>query len=283
VVSPPTGGSNHVSIIEDMVDSVNRPTVATLIGQLWFGIPDWIKKHRIDRPPDNFTNMEHTMKFFTILIIALCTFSSVCAQDIDLSSKSAKVRIGDVDISITKAPFMQGDWELSMTGTIGKTSSTTISTMDSYGYENKSSKMYGTLSLTAGYYIIDQLSVEPEINYFAYEGAPPGESVLLNLSYTYPIRHSIVALFIRGGYGLGNASSVLGIPDVIIHCSDNFDVKTFNAGAGVKLIIAQNVALRIEMNYRLQTYTQDYSGYSSYSVENKNSAVKLFVGISVLL
>jgi hypothetical protein len=223
------------------------------------------------------------MKTLIILIVTLCTVSFVQAQDIDISSKSAKVRIGDVDISIKKAPFMQGDWELSMTGTIGKSTNTTTSTAASYSWGDESSKMYGTLSLTAGYYIIDQFSVEPEINYFAYEGAPPGESILLNLSYTYPLKHSIVALFIRGGYGLGNATSFLGIPDVIIRSSDNFDVKTYNAGAGVKLIIAQNVALRIEMNYRLQTYTQDYSGFTSYSFENKNSVMKLFVGFSVLL
>jgi opacity protein-like surface antigen len=220
------------------------------------------------------------MKTLIILIIALYTVSTVQAQDIDISSKSAKVRIGDVDISIQRAPFMQGDWELSMTGTIGK-STRSVSSPSPYGsWGNESSTTYGTLSLTAGYYIIDQLSIEPEINFLAYEGEPPGESVLLNLSYTYPIPHSIVAPFIRGGYGLGNATSFLGIPDLAIHSTDNFDIKTLNAGAGVKLIVAQNVALRIEINYRNQTYTLEDI---SYSLDYKYSTVELFIGFSVLL
>ncbi|MGD0337957.1 MAG: outer membrane beta-barrel protein [Bacteroidota bacterium] len=224
------------------------------------------------------------MKNFIIhTIISLSMISLVHAQDIEISSKSAKARIGDIDISVKKGPFMQGDWELTMSGALGQYTTKTTTSMNSWNYGNESKENFATISLTAGYYFIDWLSLEPEVNLFAYEGGQPGESVLLNLSFTYPLEHSIVAPFIRGGFGLGNAGFITGNLPFSSFVSDKFDVKTFNAGAGVKLLIAQSVALKIELNYRYQTYTENYTGCILYSVNNKNSMIRLFVGFSVLL
>jgi opacity protein-like surface antigen len=221
-------------------------------------------------------------KLLYLTVIALCTIPSIHAQDVDISSESAKLRIGDVDISVRRAPFMKGDWELSLSGAVGKYSSETSTSGGDWKYSDESSRFYATLSLTAGYFLIDRLSLEPEVNFFTYEGGPPAESIILNLSYTHPFEHSIIALFIRGGYGLGNGSSVFGISDIPVHSTDGFKVKTVNAGTGVKLLVAQNVALRIELNYQYQFYTQNYGNYSSFSTDNSNSTLRLCFGFSIL-
>jgi hypothetical protein len=226
---------------------------------------------------------DNTMKNFIIIIIMLFMIPIVHAQDIDLSSTSAKVRIGDLDISLRKAPFMQGDWELTTAGAFGSMSRKTSSSAGSYKYSNESSSNYAFLSLMADYYIIDRLSIEPEISLLAVKDAKPGETILLNVSYTQPLGNSIVALFIRGGYGLGNASSIPIMPELPIQMTDGFKVNTINAGGGVKLLIAQGVALRIEVNYKYQTCTYDFGGGYPAKYDYTYSIIRCYFGLSALL
>jgi hypothetical protein len=224
------------------------------------------------------------MKTLIILIIALCTVSTVQAQDIDISSKSAKVRIGDVDISITKAPFMQGDWELSMMGSVGSTTSKESYISTNYTSTDEILTQYMFLSLTAGFFLLDRISIEPEISLLATGREKPAQSFLLNLSYTYPLANTNTAIFIRGGYGLGNGSSILMDSGIPIRQTDGLDIKIINAGAGVKFLIAQGAGLRIEVNYRQHTYSLDRdNGSTSYTIEDKDSVVRCCFGFSVLL
>jgi hypothetical protein len=224
------------------------------------------------------------MKVFSILIMALCTVPFVQAQDIDISSKSAKVRIGDVDISITRPPFMQGDWELSMTGSLGSVKSEN-SYPNLYYPTVESSLQYVFLSFSTGYFLLDHFSIEPEISLLAIENSKPAQSILFNLSYTYQVGNSNTALFLRGGYGLGNGLTYQIGTVIQTRYSTDFDFKIINAGVGVKYLVAQGAALRIELNYRQQKYSEKRSDgpESSITTETKDSIIHLCFGFSVLL
>lgn len=222
--------------------------------------------------------------FIIVIIIPIFMISIVHAQDIEISAESVKARIGDVDISVKKAPFMQGDWELTTSGSFGSISSKISDSYGTYSYSEESTSNYSFISLMTGYYIVDRLSIEPEFSLLAMKDTKPGESILLNVSFTQPLGKSNVALFVRGGYGLGNATSIPLIPDVPIRVSDGLKVNTINAGGGVKLLIAQGVALRIEVNYRYQTYTEDYGpGPEYYSANYDYSIFRFYFGLSALL
>ena len=225
-----------------------------------------------------------TMKLFTFLTFVLFMASYVRAQDVDVSSKSATIRIGDIDISVKKAPFMQGDWELSMVGSVGSMTSKSSYTSAVYSSTGESSTQYVFLSATAGYYLADRISIEPELSLIATGDEKPAQSILLNLSYTYPLANTNIAIFIRGGYGLGNGTTILLESGIPLRQTDGLDINTINAGAGAKFLIAQGAALRLEVNYRQQTYSHDGgSGSYSYSIENKNSVIRCCLGFSVLL
>ncbi len=228
------------------------------------------------------------MKTCMIAVVLVCFFHFASAQDIDISSGSIKGRIGEVDISIKKLPFLQGSWELATSGTFGS-----LSTKQSYNLSypgnaststSESTLQYAYISATAGYYLIDGLSIEPEFAILATEQTKPGQSALLNLSYTYLIKQTAVAPYIRAGYGLGNSASIVVVPELPAHSSSDFDVKTINVGAGVKFLVAQGAAIRIEVNYKRQNYTENFNYASiSSSREYTYSSTRLWFGVSILL
>jgi opacity protein-like surface antigen len=181
------------------------------------------------------------------------------------------------------AQFEQGTVEMSLTGTAGyqKVSvsggSTSSSSSESLGY------LY--LNTTFGYYLTDGLSLEPQLGTFLMENEPPSESILLNLSYTKPITNTSVALFCRIGYGLGNAISYVALGMAPLRMTNDWDVQIFNMGGGLKILVAENIALRAELNYRSETYDLRDVLYSNTSsdIEYTFSNTALLFGFSVLL
>jgi opacity protein-like surface antigen len=182
--------------------------------------------------------------------------------------------------SIGFAQFEKNNVELSFSGSMG---SWTVKVAPSYGSSSQSqSYTYIYLTTVVDYYLIDGLSLEPEIGFYAIQQNSPSQSILMNLSYTSRIPNSMIALFLRGGYGIGNAITVAPYGNSPWYTSDKWNVNLINAGAGVKILLNENVALRIEANYRRDSFTQSATTYSS-SADFSYSDVALLFGFSILL
>lgn len=181
------------------------------------------------------------------------------------------------------AQFQKGDVELSLSGSLGKVSSSS----SGFG-SNSSSESFLLLSVSPGYYFGRGFSIEPEVGLLAVEDEEPGVSLIGNIAYTHRIPESDVALFLCVGYGVSNALSFPVPGGIPFRMSNEFDITVFNVGGGLKYVIKDAVALRLELNYRNHSWMQEYSyyGYSgptSYTLERSYSHIGLLVGFSVLL
>jgi hypothetical protein len=186
-------------------------------------------------------------------------------------------------LSVAFAQFEKGTVEMSLTGTAGYQK---ISNSGGTMYSSSSESLgYLYLNTTFGYYLTDGLSLEPELGTFFLENEPPSESILLNLSYTKSITNTSVALFCRAGYGLGNALSYVALGMVPLRITNGWDVHIFNIGGGLKILVAENIALRVELNYRSETYDIKDGLYinTTSNIEYTYSNTALLFGFSFLL
>jgi opacity protein-like surface antigen len=181
---------------------------------------------------------------------------------------------------MSSAQFKKGDVELSFSGSLGS-NTITESSSGGYSFSNSSTEKYLFFSVSPGYYLLDGLSVEPEISFTANQHEQPAQYLLLNLSYTYLLPNSREALFLRAGYGISNSVQMPVLGAAVVHTSDKFNVGVLNLGAGAKFLVTQSVILRAEVNYRSHTWSND-EGYG-YSDDYAYSNVGLLVGFSILL
>jgi len=186
------------------------------------------------------------------------------------------------------AQFDSGHVELSLMGTGGYQRQTPATLANDSQFLG-----YAMLNLSVGYYFISGLSVEPQIGFVAIEKSFPSQSTLLNISYTRLIPSSTVALFARVGYGISNSLSPPMLAFVPTRISNKWDVHVLNAGAGTKILIKENVVLRLELNYRKESF-QYQIPIGLYYVDNKaveltkgedftNSYVGMLFGFSFIL
>jgi hypothetical protein len=187
--------------------------------------------------------------------------------------------------AMTAAQVTRGSWELSLSATMGSVASST-----EYTYGGKTStyegdaETYLSLALRPGFFVVDGLSIEPELLWTAIEGDQPAIAVLGGLSYTFAITESPIAPFILVGYGIGN-----GIPitqRLIGRTSSEFDVSALNAGGGLKIFVSPNVAFRAEYRYQRYTWEETPSIYwpSEYVPGPFNHSTtyhNIFIGVSV--
>ncbi len=180
--------------------------------------------------------------------------------------------------SLSNAQFKEGDVELSFSGSIGSWSPP--STPD-YKIESEN---YASFYIVPGYYVVNGLSIEPELGLMAMEKSKPGQYVLMNLSYTYLIPDSKIGCFVRAGYGLANAFEYPFGNGIVVPASDKFNVGVLNLGAGAKFLISSNVLIRAEFNFKQHSWTYEYnSTYYSYSADYKESTLGVVLGFSILL
>ncbi len=185
-------------------------------------------------------------------------------------------------VSSMHAQYRKGDGELMLLGTAGSMSSTTKYTWDDPGIpggESSSSRLYLFLAMTSAYYFINGLAAELELGLRAQKGSVPTQSAILHLAYTRRYGRSIVAWFVRGGYGVSNGSSV-PIYDELNRWSDGFDVGIVSVGAGLKIQPAGRALIRLEANYRMQMYTQELE---FATIEYNTDFIALLVGIGLVL
>jgi hypothetical protein len=180
------------------------------------------------------------------------------------------------------AQYRQGDGELTLLGTLGSvTTSSELTYRDPGipGSKSSSERLYLYLAATPAYYFIDGLSGELELGVRALKGIRPAQSAVLHLSYTQSRRRSMVAWFLRGGYGVANG---LAIPvyENIARVSDGFDVGIVSLGAGLKIRPSGRGVIRIEANYRMQMYeTED----EYFTMDRTVSTIALLLGVGFVL
>lgn len=162
--------------------------------------------------------------------------------------------------------FCQGfmpRWELSL-------STDANSFSDSRGSHNEVS-----FAFRPGLYIVDGLSVEPEVFGGTTKGRAPALNVSGNLSYSYGMGLHTFVPFVLVGYGSGN-----GFPfnEPLQRNANYLSAITFlNAGGGLKVMTLGGRAL-IRLEYRYQAFTADL-----YGIKENVYARRFLVGFSVLL
>ena len=184
--------------------------------------------------------------------------------------------------SMAQAQYRQGDAEFMLLGTAGSvTSSSELKFRDPAipGSTSSSERLYMYVATTPSYYFIDGLSAELELGVRALKGERPAQSAILHLSYTQSRRRSIVAWFLRGGYGVANGLAV-PVYENISRLTEGFDVGVVSLGAGLKLRPGGRGLIRMEVNYRMQMY--ETLG-ESYTMDHTISSIALLLGVGVVL
>ena len=148
--------------------------------------------------------------------------------------------------SVAFCQVEKGSWEMSLAATFGSVSTSRD------GDEGESTSLL-SVAFRPGYYVIDGLSIEPELFWTAIESERPMFSLAANASYTFRPSDANVSPFLLAGYGIGN-----GIPTfqrLMFRASDEMDVSVLNLGGGVKYFLSKDIGLRAE--YRYQRFHQE--------------------------
>jgi hypothetical protein len=176
--------------------------------------------------------------------------------------------------------YKQRDWEFGFALNIGGCSEQTKQTstysdgssQDSYTYDYTEKGFYTHLGVSTGYYIINGLSIEPEFDLNVYNWEISA-SLLANLCYTFYLPQKNIYPYLKLGYGLSTEPGSSNLFEFL-------DIKTINAGFGIKLTYSSGMAFRLEINYRnLSGSNTDY--YSTY--DTTTSVIALSFGASILL
>lgn len=195
-----------------------------------------------------------------------------------------------------RTSFNQGDVEFGFSFNIGMKKTTRKETYVYYNYYDSTKNKYESefsdesiylqIGAGVGYYIIDGLSIEPEMDLILSNG---GYSVSLigNLCYTFYIPKKNIYPYLKFGYGYSNfndfyySNSSRGL-------FGSLNFKTLNAGAGLKLLYSASMAFRMEINYRDISGSNEYSYPANYSSDLNvrdisASVISLSMGISILI
>ncbi len=157
--------------------------------------------------------------------------------------------------------FTQNSWEAGVLINGGLTSTSAYSS-------DPGNSAYFYLNILPAYYILNGFSFEPQITMNFTEHIEPEFNFIGNLSYTYHIKNSGFAPYVKAGYGVSNSVSMQnlsydwqgGSGFKSIYYSDNFDIGVFNSSAGIKFLVNKKTALRGELNYKIYNGNAGYEG-----------------------
>lgn len=185
--------------------------------------------------------------------------------------------------TLSHAQTKQGNWECSASAMAGSLSrSDEVRQGDVLLGTSESSAGYATLALRAGYFVVDRLSVEPEVFVDAVEKWNPAYILSANVTYNYPLEDIRLTPFALVGYGRGNAvPQLLSVPLVIVRFTDGFSIPVLQFGAGGKYMIGDHAALRLE--YRYQHFSYDQSFGAGVTTSTSMHYSNLLLGVSVFI
>jgi hypothetical protein len=198
-----------------------------------------------------------------------------------ISSLSAQIK----NIS-ERQYFRQYDWEVTSSVAIGLSQTTSESNSPNY-YSNGSGdeQFYSEISLSLGFFILDGLSVEPELDYNFFSD-DASFSILANVSYTLHIPKKNIYPFFKVGYGKSGFTGYYGYyPENSEGLFESLDANVINASAGLKIIQSSSFAMILELNYKYITFNQTVSGeyIEAHEVDTKTSLLSIKIGGSFLL
>ncbi len=131
------------------------------------------------------------------------------------------------------------------------------------------------LAFRPGFYVIEGLSVEPEVSWAGFRGQAPAMNMSGNLSYSYGMGYNVVVPFVLAGYGIGNGFPFYQpIQKTGTYLSA---INFFNAGGGLKIMVLGGRSL-VRIEYRYQAFKADLSG-----IKQNVFARRLLLGFSILL
>jgi len=187
----------------------------------------------------------------------------------------------------------KGAFELSVFGTAGSfkyTDKTTEVTTDPYAGTQRITtghsydpQKYLMMFIRPGYYVFDNMAIEPELMWTAMDEMEPSLCISGNVSYHVTLPKSSITPFVCAGYGIGNS-----IPfnySLIFKMTDEMDVRLINVGAGLKAHLNDRVAFRVEYRYQQYSMESEYSYSSAYYSYKSTSEIdydfhNVFFGLS---
>jgi len=149
-----------------------------------------------------------------------------------------------------------------------------------FSYESDSTTVFN-LPLRAGYYIWKGLEIEPELMLTKAEGADAGFILAANLAYNFNLKGNLRP-FVLAGIGFGNGFTVANIAEG----DSDVNATVVNLGLGVKYLIGNSAALRLEYRYTHDHMKYDYVieaitiQQAESGTENVNSH-QILAGVSI--
>ncbi len=155
-----------------------------------------------------------------------------------------------------------GSFEARLNTGIGLSSIKENRPFNNYIYTGSNREIYFNLNTSIGYYIIDGLSVEPELGFnLNFDGVTA--MVIGNLCYTFNNDSRSTYPFAKASYGftdiLNYANSNAGI-------FESLNYKVIGVGAGLKFLQTSSRAFLLEITYMYISGTDGYPAY--YYVED---------------
>jgi hypothetical protein len=179
--------------------------------------------------------------------------------------------------------FKQGDFEFSISVNAGNNTQEfkTTNYPDAINSQYKTEDIYIHLGASVGYYIIDNLSIEPEFNMeLFFENL--NTMFIGNLCYTFYKPLNNVYPYIKIGYGWAEYTNSYNY--YLISSSDNYRI--INSGLGLKFRFSSSAMFKTEINYRnLTTSFSTTNPFNTGSIKTEISSdiFSFSVGISVLI
>ncbi|MFO7524506.1 MAG: outer membrane beta-barrel protein [Ignavibacteriaceae bacterium] len=204
------------------------------------------------------------MKTHIIIIIVSLLLCSGYAQVKELSSNQY---------------YDTGDLEFSLSMNLGRESTKEkyVSTDQNeyFPHDYTDASTYFHIGVTAGYFLLPGLSVEPELNFNFSNGSIA--IIIGNISYTFfnPVKN--IYPYIKIGYGITNYN-----PDYF-YSTDMNDMdlaRIINSGVGLKIKYSSSFAMKFEINYRNMQTSGKW--YNSGDIEIHKNIISLTLGIAVL-
>jgi hypothetical protein len=146
------------------------------------------------------------------------------------------------------------------------------------GYENYSTGSSGgssslfLISPRLGYFVYEGLEIEPELVAAFPSVGDVAYQVSGNLSYNFPLQGKALG-FLLAGYGAGNTIPVFGFPG---GSYQNTTITVLNLGGGLKILAADNVAIRLEGRYRKYSGTQEITVMYTYPAFSQKIDTRIF-------
>lgn len=195
--------------------------------------------------------------------------------------------------------FKQGDFEANFSTNLGAAfSKNNVTTTNQYfnyydstyttsknNSENSSKDYLMLLTASIGYYFVDGLSFEPELDINLITDDEISISILANLTYNFSTSNSKTYPYVKVGYGISN---YVTYNNYYGGSTDNsLDTQLINTALGIKLASASGSVMRIELNYKYYTNSSSYSygdQYNKTTIESESGidALSIAIGYSIL-